>query len=160
MTKKSIRQDHIKELRKKVEELENHLKRTLADYQNLEKRVAEERQQLIKSANRGLILRLLPALDTLILAKKHTNDQGLELAIQQLFDILEREGVKKIETLEKNFDPEYMECVATVEVDPSTDSGQEGKVIEELKPGYLLNDSVLRTAQVSVGKSSKLATGN
>ena len=153
MTKKSIRQDHIKELRKKVEELENHLRRTLADYQNLEKRVAGERQQLIKSANRGLILRLLPALDTLILAKKHTNDQGLELAIQQLFDILEREGVKKIGTLEKNFDPKYMECVATVE-------GEEGKVIEELKPGYLLNDSSLRAAQVSVGKSSKLATGN
>ena len=147
MTKKNIRQEHIEELRKKVEELENHLKRTLADYQNLEKRVAGERQQLIKSANRELILRLLPALDTLILAKKHTDDQGLELATQQLFDILEREGVKKIETLEKNFDPKYMECVATVE-------GEEGKVIEELKPGYLLNDSVLRPAQVSVGKSS------
>ncbi len=147
MTKKNIKQDQKEELKKKVEELENHLKRTLADYQNLEKRVAEERQQLIKSANRELILRLLPALDTLILAKKHTNDQGLELAIQQLFDILEREGVKKIETLEKNFDPKYMECVATVE-------GEEGKVIEELKPGYLLNDSVLRPAQVSVGKSS------
>jgi len=136
-----------KELETQEKELENHLKRTLADYQNLEKRVAGERQQLIKSANRELILRLLPALDTLILAKKHTNDQGLELAIQQLFDILEREGVKKIETLEKNFDPKYMECVATVE-------GEEGKVIEELKPGYLLNDSVLRPAQVSVGKSS------
>lgn len=149
MTKKSIRQDHIKELKKKVEDIENHLKRTLADYQNLEKRAAEEKQELIKSANRGLILRLLPAFDTLILAKKHINDQGLELAIQQLFDILEREGVKKIETLEKNFDPKYMECVATVE-------GQEGKVIEELKPGYMLNDNSLRAAQVSVGKSDNI----
>lgn len=147
MTKKSIKQDHIKELKKKVEEFENHLKRTLADYQNLEKRTAEEKQELIKSANRGLILRLLPALDTLILAKKHINDQGLELAIQQLFDILEREGVKKIETVAKNFDPKYMECVATVE-------GQEGQVIEELKPGYKLNESSLRAAQVSVGKQA------
>lgn len=134
-----------KEPETQEKELENQLKRTLADYQNLEKRVAGERQQLIKSANRGLILRLLPALDTLVLAKKHTDDQGLELAIQQLFDILEREGVKKIETLEKNFDPKYMECVATVE-------GEGGKVIEELKPGYMLDDKVLRVAQVSVGK--------
>src|SRR3989344_1861780 len=160
MAKKNIKQDHTEVLKKKVEDLENHLKRTLADYQNLEKRTAEERQKLIKSANRGLILKLLPALDTLILAKKHTGDQGLELAIQQLFDILEGEGVRKIETLEKNFDLKYMECVSTAEVDSSTGSGQEGKVIEELKPGYLLNDSVLRAAQVSVGKSSKLATGN
>src|SRR3990167_4138602 len=149
MVKKNIKQDQKEELKKKVEDLENHFKRILADYQNLEKRAKEEKQELIKSANRGLILRLLPAFDTLLLAKKHTNDEGLELAIQQLFDILEREGVKKIETLEKNFDPKYMECVATVEIDPSVSSGQEGKVIEELKPGYMLNDIILRIAQVA-----------
>mgnify|MGYP001568507598 CR=1 FL=1 len=145
MAKKNTRQDHIEELKKKIEDFENHLKRTLADYQNLEKRVAEEKQELIRSANRGLILRLLPALDTLVIAQKHTNDQGLELSIQQLSDILEKEGVAKIETLGKDFDPKYMECVATVE-------GEEGKVIEELKPGYMLNDIILRAAQVSVGK--------
>ena len=148
MAKKIIEQDHLRELRKKAEDFENNFKRVLADYQNLEKRTAEEKQELIKSASRGLILRLLPAFDTLLLAKKHTNDEGLELAIQQLFDILEREGVKKIETLEKNFDPKYMECNQTVD-------GTEEKVIEELKPGYLLNDSVLRAAQVSVGHGSK-----
>src|SRR3990167_11348017 len=147
MAKKNTRQDHTEELTKKSKDLENHLKRVLADYQNLERRVSEGRQELIKAANRGLILRLLPALDTLVIAQKHTNDEGLKLSIQQLFSILEKEGVKKIETLEKNFDPKYMECVATSE-------GQEGKVIEELKPGYMLNDSSLRAAQVSVGKSS------
>src|SRR3989344_5223963 len=151
MAKKIIEQDHLRELRKKAEDFENNFKRVLADYQNLEKRTAEEKQELIKSASRGLILRLLPALDTLVIAQKHTNDQGLKISIQQLFSILEKEGVKKIETLEKNFDPKYMECVQTVEVDPSTGSGQEGKVIEELKAGYMLNDSVLRAAQVSVG---------
>lgn len=152
MTKKSSKANETEALKKKNEELEDHLKRTLADYQNLEKRVAEERQELIKSATRGFILRLLPAFDTLILAEKHTSDQGLKLAIQQLSDILEKEGVKKIETLEKDFDPKYMECVTVVEVDPSASSGQDGKVIEELKPGYILNDNVLRAAQVTVGK--------
>ena len=105
---KRTKLEKTKEIETQEKELENQLKRVLADYQNLEKRAAEEKQELIKSANRGFILRLLPALDTLILAKKHINDQGLELAIQQLFAILEREGVKKIETLEKNFDPKYM----------------------------------------------------
>lgn len=147
MTKKNIKKDYIEELKKKNEELENHLKRTLADYQNFEKRIKEERQELIRSANRGLILRLLPALDALMLAQKHTNDEGLKLSIQQLSDILEKEGVKKIETFKKNFDPKYMECVQTID-------GEEGKVIEELKAGYMLNDNVLRVAQVLVGKSS------
>src|SRR3990167_8330417 len=146
MAKKNTRQDHTEELTKKSKDLENHLKRVLADYQNLERRVSEGREELIKSANRGLILRLLPALDTLVIAQKHTNDQGLKLSVQQLFDILEREGVVKIETMGENFDPKYMEAVTTVEVDPSTGSGQEGKVIEELRPGYMLDDKVLRVA--------------
>ncbi len=145
MAKKSIKQDQKEELKKRVEDLENHFKRTLADYQNLEKRAKEEKQELIKSANRGLILRLLPALDTLTIAKKHTNDQGLELSIRQLFDILEKEGVVRIETLGKDFDPKYMECNQTVD-------GAEGKVMEELKPGYMLDDIILRVAQVTVGK--------
>src|SRR3989338_4458842 len=119
MTKKGSKANETEAPKKKNEELENHLKRTLADYQNLEKRVAEERQNLIKSATKGLILRLLPALDTLVIAQKHTNDQGLELSIQQLSDILEREGVTRIETVGKNFDPKYMEAVTTVDVDPS-----------------------------------------
>ncbi len=145
MAKKSSKINEVQTLKKKNEELEGHIKRTLADYQNLEKRVAEERQNLIKSATRGFILKLLPALDTLILAKKHTEDQGLELAIQQLSDILEKEGVKKIETFEKDFDPKYMECVTVAE-------GEDGKVIEELKTGYTLNENVLRASQVAVGK--------
>ena len=152
MAKKIIEQDHLRELRKKAEDFENNFKRVLADYQNLEKRTAEEKQELIKSASRGLILRLLPALDTLVIAQKHTNDQGLKLSVRQLFDILEKEGVVKIETMGENFDPKYMEAVTTVEVDPSTDSGQEGKVVEELRPGYMLDDKVLRVAQVVVGR--------
>jgi len=152
MAKKIIEQDHLRELRKKAEDFENNFKRVLADYQNLEKRTAEEKQELIKSASRGLILRLLPALDTLVIAQKHTNDQGLKLSVRQLFDILEKEGVVKIETMGENFDPKYMEAVTIVEVDPSTGSGQEGKVVEELRPGYMLDDKVLRVAQVVVGR--------
>ena len=140
--------EKTKELETQEKELEDQLKRVLADYQNLEKRTKEEKQELIKAANRGLILRLLPALDTLVIAQKHTNDQGLKLSLQELSDILEREGVKKIETVGKDFDPKYMEAVTTVE-------GQEGKVIEELKSGYMLNDIILRVAQVSVGHGSK-----
>ena len=146
MAKKHDEQkDKTGDLKKNLEELENQLKRSLADYQNLEKRVEENRVEWIKMANKQLLLRLLPGIDALILAEKHTKDEGITLSIKKILDILEDEGVKKIETKGLDFDPKLMECVCAVE-------GEEGKVIEELKPGYLLHENLLRAAQVTVGK--------
>ena len=155
MAKKSLKKDlkdKIEEEDLEIENLKNQIARTLADYQNLEKRTTQEREELRKSANSGLILRLLPALDTLMLAQKHTEDEGINLSVKQIFDTLEREGLKKIETVGKDFDPQFMEAVHVAD-------GEEGKVVEELRPGFLLNDKVLRAAQVSVG-NSKLTTDN
>lgn len=140
---KKVKQE---ELQKTLESLEDQLKRSVADYQNLEKRITAERQEWIMSANKRLILDILPILDTLILVQKHNHDQGLALNIQQFLDILTKEGVKKIEVVAKDFDPQVMECIQTVE-------GQEGKVIEEIKPGYMLYNKLLRPAHVKVGKS-------
>ncbi|PIP74443.1 MAG: nucleotide exchange factor GrpE [Candidatus Levybacteria bacterium CG_4_9_14_3_um_filter_35_16] len=140
---------------KKNEELEHQVKRTLADYQNLEKRVAEDKIEWVKLANRQLLLRILPALDSLILAEKHTKDEGVILSIKTFLDAFGQEGIKKIETVGKDFDPNTMECVHVAEVDPSAGSGQgqgEGKVVEEIKAGYTLYDRILRPAQVIVGK--------
>jgi len=135
------------ELIKKNEELEHQVKRTLADYQNLEKRVAEDRMEWIKLANKQLLLRILPAVDSLILAEKHTKDEGIILSIKTFLDALEQEGIKKIETIGKDFDPNIMECVHVAD-------GNEGKVVEEIKAGYTLYDKILRPAQVIVGKSN------
>lgn len=133
-------------------ELEAQVKRTLADYQNLEKRSQEEKYYWIKTANKELLLRLLPVLDTLTLAHKHAKDESLSVSIQQFLDVLKGEGVTRVETKGKEFDPKTMECVVTEDVDPTTASGQEGKVLEELRTGYMLRDMVLRPAQVKVGK--------
>jgi molecular chaperone GrpE len=142
----------MKKNEKKIEEtelanLENQLKRALADYQNLEKRIAEEKSSWIKASNKNLLLKLLPGLDSLLLAEKHTQDEGVKIAIKHFIDGLENEGVKKIETVGKDFDPNLMEAIATKE-------GENGKVIEEVRSGYMLFDSVLRPAQVIVGKSA------
>jgi molecular chaperone GrpE len=146
-TKNNKPTEHKKkeEVDEKFQELENQLKRTLADYQNLEKRVEENRLEWIKLANKQLLLRLLPGLDALQLAEKHTQDEGVKISIKTILDILETEGVKKIETKGRDFDPNLMECIGTVE-------GEEGKVIEEIRPGFMLHDKILRVAQVTVGK--------
>ena len=138
---------HVQELELKLEEFEDKYKRALADYQNLEKRVLVERKEWILKANKDLLLRLLPVLDTLILAEKNikVGDEGLSLGIKQFQDLLKNENVERIETLGKNFDPNLMECIETVD-------GEEGIVIEEIRAGYMLYDKVLRPAQVAVGK--------
>lgn len=124
--------------------LENQLKRALADYQNLEKRIEQEKSGWIKFSNKDLLLKLLPGLDSLLLAQKHTQDEGVKIAIKHFLEILEQEGVKKIETEGRDFDPNLMEAVATKQ-------GEEGKVLEETRTGYILADRVLRPAQVIVG---------
>jgi molecular chaperone GrpE len=145
MKKHEETRKHGKTENEEFKNLENQLKRALADYQNLEKRVSEEKSSWIKAANKDLLLKLLPGLDSLILAEKHTQDEGVKISIKHFLDILEQDGVKKIETEGKDFNPNFMEAVSTV-------VGEEGKVIEEVRSGYTLFDQVLRPAQVVVGK--------
>lgn len=132
----------------KLTEFENNYMRALADYQNLQKRTLEEKQNWIKAANKDLILRLLPILDTLMLAQKHIQNDGLKVAIDQFLEALKNEGVKPINALNQDFDPNLMECVTIQE-------GEEGKVLEELRAGYIINNKVLRAAQVKVGSKAK-----
>jgi len=144
MTKKNEKK--VEQEETALANLENQLKRALADYQNLEKRIAEEKSSWIKATNKNLLLRLLPGLDSLLLAEIHTQDEGVKLSIKHFLDILENEGVRRIETAGKDFDPNLMEAIGTKE-------GENGKVLEEVRTGYLLYDAVLRPAQVIVGKS-------
>ncbi len=136
----------VENLREKFEEAENSYKRALADYQNLQKRVADERRDLILTANRDLLLRILSVLDTLILANKHDESEGLKVSINKFLDVLKSEGLTKIETVGKDFNPQIMEAIAI-------EDGEEGKVLEEIQSGYLLNGKLLRAALVKVGKS-------
>jgi molecular chaperone GrpE len=143
--KKEEAKEEIAHLKQKISELENQVKRIFADYQNLEKRVTNERREWLIKANKDLILRLLPALDFLLLSSKHIEDEGLKLSIQKFFDILKIEGVEKIEAVGKEFDPNLMEGIKTV-------AGEENKVVEEIRSGFKMGDQVLRPVQVIVGK--------
>ena len=131
--------------KKQLEELTKKWQRALADYQNLEKRACLEKEEFAKFANAQLILEILPGLDSLEKAGQHLEDEGLKLALKQLTDELASSGLEKMQTLGQNFDPEMMECLEIAQ-------GEEGKVLDEIRPGYKLNNRVLRVAQVRVGK--------
>src|SRR3989344_9194723 len=141
------KRDEKIELKQKIEDLENQLLRAVADYRNLEKRTEEEKREFVKFANRDLLLRLIPAFDTLFLAEKYIADEGIKITIRHLQDALREQGVEKIRCEGEMFDPEKMEVVAT-------DAGEENKVLEELRPGFMLNGKLIRPAQVKVGKGN------
>lgn len=135
----------LEQLKGLATQLEGNYKRALADYQNLQRRTQAEKAEWIRMASRDLVLKLLPILDTLMLAEKHTQDKNFALTVSQFLQALEQEGVTRIKTTDEEFDPQTMEAVTTAE-------GKTGKVIEEIRAGFMYYDSVLRAAQVVVGK--------
>src|SRR3989338_9671705 len=80
----------------KSQELEESLKRALADYHNLEKRVEEERKLLSRLSASLLIEKLIPVLENLEKAQAHLKDEGLEMVVKQFKDIFTQEGVEEI----------------------------------------------------------------
>src|SRR3989344_7742820 len=139
-----LKEVEVEGLKAKVAEFEDNWKRAVADYRNLEKRVEEGRRDMILFSNKELLLRLLPSFDMLFMAEKHIEDEGLKITVKGLNDALNEVGVERVETKEKQFDPQTMECVESV--------NEGDTVIEELRPGFLLNGKLLRPAMVKVGR--------
>lgn len=119
--------------------------RALADYQNLERRAQEEKEATRIFAAEVILSRLLPVVDTFGKAKEHLQDAGLDLAFRELEAVLKEQGVERIETTGRAFNPHEMECIEVVE-------GKDNEVIEEVVPGYRFRGKVLRVAHVKVGK--------
>lgn len=130
---------------KAEEEWKQKYLRVLADYQNLEKRTHIHIEEVRRYASELVLSRMLPIVDTLESAQKHLKDSGLEMVLRQMHTTLTELGVKKIDVLEKVFNPHEMDCIEVVE-------GNENMVVEEVSPGYTLHDRILRVAKVKVGK--------
>lgn len=129
-----------------VEEWKNKYLRALADYHNLERHVSQERGELKERLSAEIIHSILGVLDEVQKAERHLKDQGLTLAVQGFDAWLAHYKVKPMDVLHKQFDPHEMECVEVVESD------KDNEVLEEVRPGYMIGDKVLRVAQVKVGK--------
>lgn len=134
----------IKELKQQLADLEEKLKRTLADYQNQSRRYQSRQSEVVLFANQKLLDKFLSLLDSLELAQSHLKDKGLTLIINQFYQILTSEEVEPIQTDNQPFNPETMDCTAVVE-------GGKNIVITTVSPGYTHHDRVLRPAKVEVG---------
>ncbi|MBI4034814.1 MAG: nucleotide exchange factor GrpE [Candidatus Chisholmbacteria bacterium] len=135
---------NLKVLQQQVGDLEGKLKRAMADYQNLERRVKDQQSGWVKFANAVLIEKLLQIVDELEQAHEHLKNPGLNLTIGKLKKILEEEGVVKVEAEGREFDHNLMEAVETM-------AGEKNKVVKVVRAGYILNGQMLRPAKVVVG---------
>lgn len=153
------------ELNKKIEELENQnseLKdkymRAMAETENIRKRAAKEKIETIKRANKDLLLSLLNFMDNFeraIKAGENNSDiqnseyyKGIELIHKQFIDFIHDNGVEEIECLGEEFNPNLHEALTMVEIPDC----EHEKIVEVYAKGYKLNDELLRTAKVIVGK--------
>lgn len=128
----------------KIVDLENKWKRALADYHNLEKRVAKEQSDFVRLANCRLIEKILPILDELQICQRHLNDKGLAIILGNFRQVLASEGVEEIKALGEVFDPLFMEAIEVTD-------GPKDKVAEVVKDGYRLEEKIIRPAKVKVG---------
>ena len=143
-------QIEIVELKKQVDEFKNKYLRAIADYQNLEKRVGDERFELMKMANKNLLIKILPFLDNLEKAEIFIKDPGLKISKDHFLQILKEVGLEELDILNKDFDPISSEAIDIVP------GKEDNRVVEVLLKGYMLGEKILRVAQVKVSKLLKV----
>jgi len=147
----------LKERVAEVEALNDRLLRLHAEFENYKKRMARERSEFVKFANEALILEFLPVLDSLeralatarSAAEAQAVAEGLEIILRLFQTTLEKVGVKVIEALEREFDPNLHQAAAQVE----SPDGRDNIVMEEVRKGYLLEGRLLRPSMVKVSKT-------
>ncbi|WDF70850.1 nucleotide exchange factor GrpE [Sphingobacterium oryzagri] len=132
--------------------------RLFAEFDNYKKRTSKERVELIQSASKDVLNKLLPVLDDFDRAltamqtaqEVESVKQGIDLVNQKFRKTLTQEGLKEMEDIiGKPFDPEFQEAITAI---PSPSADWKNKVIDVVEKGYFLNDKVVRFAKVVIGQ--------
>ena len=138
----------------KIEELTDRLTRQMAEFDNFRKRTEKEKSQMYEIGAKDIIEKILPVVDNFergIAAvpeeeKSNPFAEGMEKIYKQLMTTLEEIGVKAIEAVGPEFDPDFHNAVMHVE----DEEVGENIITEEFQKGYLYRDSVVRHSMVKV----------
>ena len=138
----------------KVAALEDKVKRQMAEFDNFRKRTAKEKEQMFSMGEKSVIEKMLPIVDNfergLAAVPESEKDSaivsGMEMVYKQLMKQLEDLGVKPIEAVGKEFDPNFHNAVMQVE----SDEFETGIVAQEFQKGYTYHDMVVRHSMVGV----------
>ena len=145
----------LETLRNELGEMKDKFIRKVAEFENFKKRSTKERIDLIQTAGKEVIIDMLEVLDDCERAEKQMSTiddkakEGVMLVFNKLKSLLVAKGLKPMETINKEFNPDIHEAITEIPV-PAEE--QKGKVIDEIQKGYYLNDKIIRYAKVVVGK--------
>lgn len=155
-TKEPTQEEIIQVLLVQLDKAKNDVARAYADTENMKKRLQKEADTAKKYRFQQAGLEILPILDSMELALKVESEdeaiknyvKGFEMIHKQLVGVLENEGVKPIEALNKPFDHNTMQAL----MQEAKEGVEPGIVIEVLQKGYMLKDRILRPALVKVSE--------
>ncbi len=145
------KQDALKE---KIEELEDRVKRQMAEFDNFRKRSEKEKTMMFETGARSVIEKILPVVDNFERGLASVPDeekengfaQGMEMIYKQLMTELEKMEVKPIPAVGEEFNPDFHNAVMQVE----SEEYESGVIAQELQKGYTYRDSVVRHSMVAV----------
>lgn len=138
----------------KVAALEDKVKRQMAEFDNFRKRTSKEKEQMFSMGEKSVIEKILPVVDNFERGLASVPEaekgsaivSGMEMVYKQLIKQLEDLGVKPIEAVGKEFDPNYHNAVMQV----ASEEYESGVVAQEYQKGYTYHDTVIRHSMVGV----------
>lgn len=147
----------MEKLKSELDEAKDKYLRKVAEFDNFRRRNAKERLDLIQTAGRDVIVDMLNVLDDCERAEKQLEagvdperaKEGILLVFNKLRNTLTSKGVKAMETINTDFDPDLHEAVTEI---PAPSAELKGKIVDEVQKGYYMNDKIIRHAKVVVGK--------
>ena len=138
----------------KIDELEDRVKRQMAEFENFRKRTEKEKTMMFETGAKSVVEKILPVVDNfergLATIPEEDADSafasGMKMIYKQMMDELDKLGVKPIEAVGQEFDPNFHNAVMQVE----SEEFESGVVAQELLKGYMYHESVVRHSMVAV----------
>lgn len=143
-------------LQQEISEYKDRLLRSAAEFENFKKRKEKESANLFKYAAENFLLRLLPVIDDFERSMQHIDNakdsdavkKGIRMVYEKLLKALDDQEVKRINTVGQKFDVDYHEAV----MKKKDESAEPMTILEEVEPGYMFKDKVIRHAKVVVNE--------
>ena len=137
----------------KIAELEDRVKRQMAEFENFRKRTDKEKSQMFDMGAKSVVEKILPVIDNFERGLENVPEgcneafvSGMQMIYKQMTDELDKIGVKPIEAVGQPFDPNIHNAVMQTE----SDEYESGTVAQELQKGYMYHDTLVRPSMVSV----------
>ena len=153
--KKKAKADKKNEaMQEKIDELEDRVKRQMAEFENFRKRTEKEKTMMFETGAKSVIEKILPVVDNFERGlatipeedKESAFANGMKMIYKQMMDELDKLGVKPIEAVGQEFDPNFHNAVMQVE----SEEYESGIIAQEFMKGYMYKDSVVRHSMVGV----------